>query len=171
MRILYLEDDEQIRRAMEIVLTRKGHEVLGVGRIDKFKEAAKEFNPDLVVTDLMLPDGDKYKYTNTLLAVVSCIDRARVPVIVYSGAPVDTDECLDLGATECLVKGDVTPLQVPAYFETVINRFKLLNALNTRAVPPLPSSNPFDRVPITAGGVGEEMSSLALELRDLAEDG
>ncbi len=57
-RILVIDDDEAIRRTLELHLTEKGFEV-GTGEdISTGKEAWTQRHPDIVILDLKLPDGD-----------------------------------------------------------------------------------------------------------------
>ncbi|HTK65329.1 MAG TPA: response regulator, partial [Pseudonocardia sp.] len=57
-RVLVVDDDAQIRRALRINLSARGYEVLTAGDgADALRTAAEEL-PDAVVLDLGLPDLD-----------------------------------------------------------------------------------------------------------------
>ena len=53
--ILIIEDDAEILRVLETVLTFHDFEVTGLDRTDDIIGAVKAYNPDLVLTDYMLP--------------------------------------------------------------------------------------------------------------------
>ncbi len=182
MRVLFIEDDEAISHLVVKVLEKKGHTVKHVGKLSDVKSAVSMFDPEVVITDLMLPDVDRHEFMNTLRKVVSFIDTDKVPVIVYSGAPMDIKECLDLGAMECLVKGDITPIHIPGVFDTVMARHALNQAMK-KSVPRSASlAGMFDTIPntdameefrsssaIDPDVVSANAHSLAEELRKLNE--
>lgn len=181
MRVLFIEDDEAISHLVIKVLESKGHLVKHITRMSEVAQAAFSFDPEIVVTDLMLPDVGTHAYMDTLAEVVACVDTDRTPVIVYSGAPMNPEECIELGAMECLVKGETTPTRVPDYFESVMARHALNKSL--RDVPKSPRiENMFDVIPntdameeirasttIDPDVVSTNAHSLAEELRKLSE--
>ena len=65
-RILIIEDEPQMRRMIEQVLARAGHEVLvasnGRAGLDLFREEA----PDLVITDILMPEVDGLEIIRSL---------------------------------------------------------------------------------------------------------
>jgi two-component system, cell cycle sensor histidine kinase and response regulator CckA len=57
-RVLLVEDDELVRRLAERVLVRQGYRVATAERVDAVLDAAESLGtPDVVVTDVVLPDG------------------------------------------------------------------------------------------------------------------
>ena len=59
-RLLIVEDDENIRLALTENLQSEGHDVLAVATAEQGRQAAAESSWDLVLLDIMLPDGDGY---------------------------------------------------------------------------------------------------------------
>ncbi len=57
-RILIIDDDDAIRRTLELHLTEKGFEVVTGEDLATGKEAWTHRHPDIVILDLKLPDGD-----------------------------------------------------------------------------------------------------------------
>lgn len=53
--ILIIEDDAEILRVLETVLTFHDFEVTALSRTDDIIASVKNYNPDLVLTDYMLP--------------------------------------------------------------------------------------------------------------------
>jgi DNA-binding response OmpR family regulator len=66
LRVLVVEDDEQARAAYQVALAGVGHEVVVVGTRAAALEVAREFKPDVVVLDLVLPDGDGHDVAREL---------------------------------------------------------------------------------------------------------
>ena len=56
--ILVVDDERPIRRALEVTLTKAGYRVATAGGAAEALTAAALTPPDLVILDLMLPDGD-----------------------------------------------------------------------------------------------------------------
>jgi two-component system KDP operon response regulator KdpE len=99
-RILVVEDDPGILRALKTNLTRHGFEVetaeTGGQALDSFSCRP----PDLILLDLGLPDIDGTVVIQEVRA------RARTPIVVLSvrGAEHDKVAALDLGADDYLTK-------------------------------------------------------------------
>jgi two-component system KDP operon response regulator KdpE len=99
-RILVVDDDPQILRALRINLRARGYEVElasdGAGAL----RAASAHRPDLVVLDLGLPDMDGGEVIGGLRGWSS------VPIIVLSGRAGSSDkvEALDAGADDYVTK-------------------------------------------------------------------
>ena len=58
MKVLVVDDEPQIRRALRTSLEAHGYEVATVGTGDEGVVSAAEVQPDLVLLDLGLPDMD-----------------------------------------------------------------------------------------------------------------
>ena len=84
-RILVIDDDRMMRELYQEILTRRGHAVIlaenGTEGLAKVEE-----NPDLIIVDLTMADGDGYEFLKRLRAIPG---RATTPVIVSSGQRVD----------------------------------------------------------------------------------
>jgi two-component system KDP operon response regulator KdpE len=99
-RILVVEDEPGIRRAVERNLTGHGFDVRGVETAEAGLELETRFHPDLVLLDLVLPDIDGFEAIRRLRA------RTTTPIIVLSvrGAEHDKVTALELGADDYLTK-------------------------------------------------------------------
>src|SRR5512138_320665 len=102
MRILVVEDDQDIRDILEIVLAAEGHEVQtaadGVAGLDRLRGGPL---PSLILLDMMMPrlDGEGF-----LRAMRSNPSTADIPVIIVTGHPAARTKAAELGAAGCLVK-------------------------------------------------------------------
>lgn len=108
-RVLVVENDDQLREVVATILTNGGLAVTQASSVDEARNAlAGGAEPDLVVLDLLLPDGSGQQ----LVADLRRNGRLRqIPLVVYSGADVGADERehLALGHTVYLTKGRTTP--------------------------------------------------------------
>lgn len=99
-RILIVDDERQIIRMLRVSLQSSGYEVFlaanGAEAFSKFKEA----RPDLVITDLAMPEMDGVELTQAIRRV------AQTPIIVLSVRDSDRMkvEALDQGADDYLTK-------------------------------------------------------------------
>ena len=78
-RVLVVEDDPQLLRAMRITLRARGHEVVTAATGRKALSEVAAARPDLVVLDLGLPDLDGVEVIEGMRGWTS------VPIIVLSG--------------------------------------------------------------------------------------
>lgn len=100
VRILLVEDEAPLRRFLVPTLEREGHQVLCAATASEGRALARSHNPDLVLLDLGLPDGDGLEVLRELRA------WSRRPVIILSARSQERDKvrALDLGADDYLTK-------------------------------------------------------------------
>ena len=101
MRILLVEDDTVLGAAVRDQITGDGHSADWVTRLDAAAEAVRGVSYDLILLDLMLPDGRGIAFLRSL--------RSRgdvTPVIVMTALDQVSDriEGLNAGADDYLVK-------------------------------------------------------------------
>jgi len=99
-RVLVVDDEEEIRRAVGRALTARDYEVQLAADGEEALAAAATFDPDLVVLDLNLPVLDGLSVCRQLRA------RSSVPILVLSVREEEADKvaALDLGADDYLTK-------------------------------------------------------------------
>ena len=61
-RILLVEDDYALGLGTEYALQAEGYEVVTAGRIEQASDLLREGRPDLILLDVMLPDGNGYDF-------------------------------------------------------------------------------------------------------------
>ncbi|MGH3773555.1 MAG: response regulator [Pseudonocardiaceae bacterium] len=100
IRVLVVDDEPQIVRALRITLAARGYQVLTAADGTEALRAAAEGHPDIVVLDLGLPDLDGIEVIAGLRGWTS------VPIIVLSARTDSTDkvEALDAGADDYVTK-------------------------------------------------------------------
>jgi len=99
-RILVVDDEPAIRRAVETNLTRHGFQVQTAGTGEAALRQHDARHPDLILLDLGLPDVDGLDVIRQVRA------RSNTPIVVLSvrGAERDKVAALDLGADDYLTK-------------------------------------------------------------------
>ncbi|MDP9221199.1 MAG: response regulator [Actinomycetota bacterium] len=99
-RILVVDDEPQILRALRINLVARQYDVVTASGGVEALRAAETEHPDLVVLDLGLPDLDGVEVINRLRT------WTRVPIIVLSGRRDSRDkvDALDAGADDYVTK-------------------------------------------------------------------
>ena len=102
-KILCIEDEPAVQKALSSALTPEGYEVFSaLNGLDGMNMVRKEM-PDLILLDLVMPGKDGFAVLGELKQDSA---TARIPVIIMSNleASEDVDRALALGATTYLVK-------------------------------------------------------------------
>lgn len=99
-RILVVEDEDDIALALQVLLTRNGHEVTHAPDGHSALRAARETQPELVLLDIGLPDLDGWSVLMRLR------ETSEVPVLMLTAAVRDEDKARGrrLGANDYLTK-------------------------------------------------------------------
>ncbi len=98
--ILVIDDDRNILAIIELYLKKAGYEVKTCERGDTALQAFKDYNPVLIVLDVMLPGLDGWGVLSKIRA------ESEVPVIMLTakGDTNDRIQGLDLGADDYIAK-------------------------------------------------------------------
>jgi DNA-binding response OmpR family regulator len=116
-RILIVEDEASIAEPFARLLEREGFETTVAATAAAALAAARDEPPDLVLLDLVLPDGDGRDVCRTLRA------ESGVPVIMLTARGTETDRVvgLELGADDYVVK-PFSAAEVVARIRAVLRR-------------------------------------------------
>jgi two-component system KDP operon response regulator KdpE len=100
MRILLVDDDVSIQRAVAPLLRSRGYEVDVVGTGAEAANAVADQAPDLVVLDLGLPDLEGVEVCRRIRK------QAKMPIVVLSARAGEADKvaALDIGADDYVTK-------------------------------------------------------------------
>jgi two-component system KDP operon response regulator KdpE len=100
MLVLVVEDEPQMRRFLRPALEGQGYRVVEASTALEALTLASTHNPDCVLLDLGLPDGDGIEVTRRLR------DWSSAPIIVVSARGQESDKiaALDAGADDYLTK-------------------------------------------------------------------
>ncbi|WP_035349444.1 response regulator transcription factor [Edaphobacter aggregans] len=99
-KILLVDDEPQITRVLRTALSTQGYSIRVAGNGVQALEAAHEWKPDLVITDLAMPEMNGVELCHELRTV------SQVPIIVLSVRSQDRMkiEALDAGADDYVTK-------------------------------------------------------------------
>ena len=122
-KILIIEDDRYISKMYQLKLSLDGFDVQVAdnGRIGVDK--AKEFQPDIVLTDILMPEMDGF---DVIAALKNDENLKTVPILIMSnlGQEDHIKKGLDMGATGYIVKSQYTPSKVVEKIkETLTGKF------------------------------------------------
>ncbi len=84
-RILLVEDNEQIMRGNERMLIRRRYEVVTALTLGEARKAVEAQMPDLIVLDIMLPDGSGLDFMGELRRY------SKIPVLLLTGLTTNED--------------------------------------------------------------------------------
>jgi DNA-binding response OmpR family regulator len=118
-RILAVDDEENILELLKLYLNREGYQVETVNRgADAWPKAA-QFNPDLVILDLMLPDMDGFEVCRQIR------QKSKVPILMLTARKEDVDKIvgLEMGADDYLTK-PFNPRELIARIRAVLRRYQ-----------------------------------------------
>ena len=98
--ILIVEDDPQLRRFLRTALGAQDYRLVEAETVKEALIAATTHNPELILLDIGLPDGDGIDLTRRIR------EWSRVPIIVISARGREDDKvaALDAGADDYLTK-------------------------------------------------------------------
>jgi DNA-binding response OmpR family regulator len=122
-RVLFVEDERSILEPFSRALAREGFEPVPARTVAEALEAARAAPPDVVLLDVMLPDGDGRDVLRELRKT------SDVPVIMLTARGTETDRVvgLEIGADDYVVK-PFSGAEVIARIRAVLRR--------TRSAPP-----------------------------------
>jgi DNA-binding response OmpR family regulator len=106
-KILVVEDDRFLTSAYRAKLTKAGFEVQLAGDGVEALEVLKNYQPDIILLDLVMPRKDGFM---TLGEIKQNPNLKNIPVIVASnlGQKEDLDKAMGLGANDFIIKSDLS---------------------------------------------------------------
>jgi two-component system, OmpR family, response regulator RegX3 len=115
--ILMVEDEESITEPLAEALDREGFDTQVAGTVRDALDLTQQELPDLVLLDVMLPDGSGYDIVRRLR------ERSSVPIIMLTARGEETDRIvgLELGADDYVVK-PFSAREVAARIRAVLRR-------------------------------------------------
>jgi DNA-binding response OmpR family regulator len=107
-KILVVEDEASLLDLYQVKLLQEGYEVFVAKNGEEGFDLAKEYIPDLVLLDILMPDVDGYAM---LKKVKDDPKTKKVPVIIFSNLSQkeEIEKGLRLGARDFIIKTSVTP--------------------------------------------------------------
>src|SRR6516162_137012 len=98
--ILVVDDEPQITRVLRTSLSAQGYDIRVANSGEMAMEIMKDWQPNLIITDLSMPSIDGVQFTRTVRAA------SNVPIIVLSVRDKEQQkvEALDAGADDYVTK-------------------------------------------------------------------
>ena len=118
--ILVIEDDKDVCQLIKQVLIDSSYRVETVASGADALPAVKQFEPDLILLDLGLPDVDGLEILTSLR------EKSQIPLICVTARAGETDRVvgLEMGADDYIVK-PFSPRELVARVRTVLRRSEL----------------------------------------------
>lgn len=120
-KILFIEDDLTLASLFTMRMEAEGFEVRQAHDGDSALQAAKEFRPDLVLCDLMMPHVSGYDVID-IMRNTNETANAKIVVISALSQPEDIEKAKQLGADDYIVKSQVV-------VDDIMNRLRSLLGL------------------------------------------
>lgn len=102
-KILIIEDEQEIREKLVTILTHEGYETLATENGEKGILSSFDFNPDLILCDIMLPGLDGYE----VFSEINYIPKLTMTPFVFVTAKtdkLDARKAMHLGAADYITK-------------------------------------------------------------------
>ncbi len=130
--VLMVEDESSITEPLAEALEREGFDTRVAGTVAGALEEARRELPDLVLLDVMLPDGSGYDVCRELRR------DSTVPIIMLTARGEETDRVvgLELGADDYVVK--------PFSAREVVARIRAVLRRSTGRTPEQATGEPFE---------------------------
>ncbi len=119
MTVLVVEDESKIADLIKIYLEREGYSVYIVAEGGEVLNAFKEYRPDLVILDLMLPVLDGLEVCRLIRQI------STVPILILTAKDEETDKVigLSIGADDYITK-PFSPKELVARVKAHLRRSK-----------------------------------------------
>lgn len=112
-KVIVIEDEDNVRETLDLLLTNAGFTVRSSATGTEIFNTITEFNPDVILLDVMLEDLDG---RDICRAIKENPNSSHIPVIMLSGVPDVYNAIADVGANDVVSK--------PFDETTLINRIE-----------------------------------------------
>lgn len=117
-RILIVEDDKDLNAAYQVILKRAGHTVASALNGEQALGAAKEFQPDLILLDLLMPVMGGLAF----LQAYDLDQHPDVKVVIFTNMEnsPEVTQAYSLGVTRCIIKSWTAPQNLMRVVDDVL---------------------------------------------------
>lgn len=118
--ILVVEDDKDLNNAYKIILDSEGHTVETAFNGKEALEKLKDFAPDLILLDLLMPIMGGLEFLQHYDLVKK---HATVKVLIFTNMEnsPEVSEAYDLGAHRCIIKSWTAPQNLARVINDTLN--------------------------------------------------
>ncbi|MCY6484912.1 response regulator transcription factor [Clostridium aestuarii] len=119
-KVLIIEDEDSIRKFVNLVLQKQGFEVIQAASGEEGLEKVNLENPDVIILDIMLPGIDGFKVCEIIRE-----EYSNIGIIMLTARGQDLDKIggLESGADDYMVK-PFNPLELSARINSLLRRIK-----------------------------------------------
>ena len=110
-KILIVDDEEKVRKLVEVTLSGSDLEVLHASSGDEALETAREAKPDVILLDIMMPGGLDGFDVCRLLREDPDTEGIYIIMLTAKGQKSDKEKGLALGADDYFIK-PFSPMQL-----------------------------------------------------------
>ena len=159
--LLLIEDDDAIRTALELSLTRQGHRVATAASGEDGLKLLREQRPDLIVLDVMLPGIDGFEVCRRIRRT----DQLPIILLTARNDDIDVVAGLEAGADDYVAK--------PAQARVLEARIRAVLRRSSVSAPEVVAERygdlTLDREGLVVTRLGRPVSLAPTELRLLLE--
>lgn len=113
-KIFIVEDDQDIRELIEFLLISEQYEVKSFPTAGEFKTGIDDQSPDLILMDIMLPDGNGLEMSRDLCENV---DKNHIPILLMSA-----HANLDISQEPCIRDFIAKPFDIDDLYKRIKNQ-------------------------------------------------
>ncbi|MFA4998445.1 MAG: response regulator [Candidatus Paceibacterota bacterium] len=120
-KILIIEDEKLLSEMYEEKFSQSGFSVMVAHSAEEGFESLKEYKPDLILLDILLPQENGIQF---LKRAKDVSEISKIPVIVFSNYddPETKKKASDLGARDYLIKTNFTPSEIVGKIKDFLKR-------------------------------------------------
>ncbi len=117
--LVFVEDNDSIREAASSYLRLDNHEVYEFGRLGGVLEAIRMKNPDLIILDVMLPDGDGFQFAKKIRSF------SQIPILFLTARSSESDRItgFEVGGDDYVAK-PFSPKELVLRVKSILKRTK-----------------------------------------------
>jgi CheY-like chemotaxis protein len=143
-KILLADDSLTIQKVVELTFSDSDYELFSVSNGQKALDRVREFRPDLILADAVMPEKNGYEVCEAIKADPA---TAKIPVILLSGTfePFDRERAERIGA-DAIVSKPFDSQQLLAQVDALLARSPAVASYSPAASEPFP-------IPQTTAGV------------------
>jgi DNA-binding response OmpR family regulator len=123
-KVLIIEDEEVLANVLLAKLTKVGYDVkVSVNGEDGLVKI-NEWNPDIILLDIIMPKVDGYEVMKNLQK-----KNNKIPIIIISnsGQPVELEKIKKLGAVDYMIKAQIDVEEIVEKVRNILNESKDIN--------------------------------------------
>lgn len=127
-RVLYIEDEKFFADTLENVLSQIGYDVKQAPDGEAGLRVAREWKPDLILLDLLLPKIEGFEVLRQLKADLA---TSKIPIVVLSNLNSESDvkKAKELGALHFFVKAVTMPTSISSTVKEIVGLPPALKAV------------------------------------------